>query len=96
MATLGDLADAIESDNKAITADKTSIGEIEASLASSQLKLADDQTKLETDDKALGAAIAATGGFFRVNEDGTATVYEPDGSGGVVIKVLKPDSTPVP
>lgn len=96
MATLGELASAIDADNQAIVADQASITGIQANLATAQQKLADDHAKLDTDTHSLGVAVSTTGGFFHVNEDGTATVYEPDGSGGVTIKVLKPDTTPVP
>lgn len=96
MATLGDLADAVNSDSTAIATDQKSINDIQASLTTAQTNLANDQAKLAHDNSMLGSALTLTGGFFRMNSDGTATVYESDGSGGVTVKILKPDTTPAP
>lgn len=96
MATLGDLAKEVDDDNAAIVTDQANIENLQASLNAAQTTLTTASAKLVDDEKTLGTALAVTGGFFRVNTDGTATAYEPDGSGGVKITVLKPDSTPVP
>lgn len=97
MATLGDLAKAIDTDNSAVKADQDSITSLQASLASTQASLTGHQEKETADWKVLATALASTGGFFRVNSDGTATAYEADPSApnGVRVTVLHPDSTPV-
>lgn len=96
MATLGDLADAINSDNAAIKSDQDSLVKLQSDLATAQTNLSNDQSKLTSDTAVLTSKLATTGGFFRLNPDGTATVYELDTDGHLEITILKPDTTPVP
>lgn len=97
MATLGDLAKAIDADEAAVKGDQDAINSMQSSLAATQAALVGHQEKETADWKVLATALASTGGFFRINSDGTATAYEadPNAPNGVRVTVLSPDTTAV-
>jgi hypothetical protein len=86
--TIGDLISTVQADTQTIQADPQS-------LTDAQNKLTADLETQEANEKALDTAINTIGGVYVVNDDGSATAYEPNGAGGVKPTTLKPATTPI-
>lgn len=86
--TIGDLITTVQADTATIQADRQS-------LTDAQNKLTADLETQEANEKALDTAINTIGGVYVVNDDGSATAYEPNGAGGVKPTTLKPATTPI-
>jgi hypothetical protein len=86
--TIGDLISTVQTDTQTIESDRKA-------LTDAQDKLNEDLKAQAENTKARDEAIAKAGGVFIVNEDGSATAYEPDGAGGVKTTLLKPATTPI-
>jgi hypothetical protein len=86
--TLGDLA-------KAVALDRATLEQDDREMVALVAKRAADDATLKADSDTLNRAVAVVE-FRTDNPDGTASAYLSDGKGGVDIRTLQPDSTPIP
>jgi hypothetical protein len=94
--TFQDLIDRQASDQAALAADQAAATSAHAAAELADQKVADDQTALAADGTSIAGAVGASGPFYVVNADDTATFYLGDGNGGFHTTTAKPASTALP